>query len=297
MDSGTLRLPPGVLAALSAAVPAAEAGRAALAGAGWDVLAWRIPAPDADWLLRVPRHPDAIPGIEAQTALYAVLARRGLPVPRDASLLRDAEGRTLAGLYRYVEGQPAHVRGRRERARLASMLAEFLNALHATDLVELELLSPLRYEPWRDEFGPMVERYAPLLPPRAAAWVREVGARTAAASVSMPPAVLVHYDLKPAHVLLDEEARIAAILDFEGLRVSDPALDFARIMLNWDHGLALAVIDGYRHPVDAGFLERAECYRELDALESFAVATERGMDDWVTRSRRILAARARRDGQ
>ena len=285
-------LRPNLVRALHEAAPDADVARAMVVGRGFDVTAWRVPAPDGDWLVRVPRHPEALVVIESQQRFAAVLERAGLPVPRESALLRGAGGEVLGGRYRYVEGELAHVSGRTARRHLATSIARFLTTLHALDPASAASCGPRRYEPSGDVFGPMIAQHASLLAPAIRTWLIEVGRRLERASSALPPLVLVHADLKPEHLLLNPDGDIAAVLDFDGVQVTDPALDFSRLIQHWDHAFASDVLRQYGGRVDADFMVRAQCYRDLDALQVFDTAMNRGLPDWLAPARRHLAARA-----
>lgn len=285
-------LPLDLVRALREATPDADVTRAVVVGRGFDAVAWRVPAPDGDWLVRVPRHPEARAVIESQQRFATILERAGLPVPRESALLRGAGGEVLGGPYRYVEGELAHVSGRAGRQHLAVSIARFLTALHALDPASAASCGPRRYEPSRDVFGPMIAQHAGLLAPATRTWLIEVGRRLERASSALPPLVLVHADLKPEHLLLNPDGDIAAVLDFDGVQVTDPALDFSRLIQHWDHAFASDVLHQYGGPVDADFMVRAQCYRDLDALQVFDTAVNRGLPEWLAWARRHLAARA-----
>ena len=102
-----------VIEAMRTALPNTDNSRASVAGNGWDIVAWRVPAHDGDWLLRVPRLAEAKPTIEAQHRLAAALDGAGMPMPREPRLLRGADGEVVAGLYRFVDGDVACVSGGR----------------------------------------------------------------------------------------------------------------------------------------------------------------------------------------
>jgi len=286
------RLPPEVVQAVARALPGAEVDRASIAGRGWDVLAWRVPAPDGDWLVRVPRHEDAIEAIEGQQRLGVRLEAMGLPVPRGHRLLGRDDGRTVASAYRFVEGRTGHVHGRASRRRLATALGEFLSRLHTIDVSIAIECGATPCEPWRDHWAPMIERCSPEVAPRTKEWLGSVGARLAEASRSLPRLVVTHADLKPDHVIVDTEERLVAALDFEGARVTDPAVDFARVRQNWDRRFMAMALEAYERPVDVDLEARTECYIELDALESIDIALRRDWPDLIPGARRALAARA-----
>lgn len=285
-------LPAAIAAALRTQVPGARPDQAEVAGRGWDVTAWRIPADGGDWTARVPRHPGGAQSIEAQTCLAGVLGPHGLPLPRDPSILRDAQGVLLAGLYRYEDGCPAVVRGRAERTRLASMIADFLNVLHAINPAELASCAPRQYEPWADEFAPLVARTVDTLGPATARWVQARASALARASERLPPPVIVHADLKPAHVLLHDTGQISAVLDFESVQVSDPALDFSRLIQHWGQSFAEQVLARYEREVDEGLMERAQVYRDFDELSVIDTAERYDQTRLLPLARRNLRARA-----
>jgi len=256
-------------------LPSLEPTRAEVIGTGFDVVAWRVPDPTGDWTLRVPRHARAIEVVEAQSALMRHLKQHVIPVPREARVLGDGADR--CGLYRFVAGRHALVEDGAAEERLASQLAEILDRLHRlpTDELPARLVRPIE-----DRFGPIIERCLPHLDGARRAWLGAVEARLERLSAEPPPFVLVHADLKPEHVILGEDGTIEALLDFEGIQVSDPAIDFSRIIQHWGRPLAERVLGGYAGAVDARFLERAQLYCDLDGVELLHTVIEDGAEEW-----------------
>jgi aminoglycoside phosphotransferase (APT) family kinase protein len=285
-------LTPEIVQALRATLPGCDPAGATIAGAGWDVTAWRVPAPNGDWTARVPHHADAATVIESQHRLNELLTGHGLPVPRDPRLLRDGHGRLLAGLYRYVDGVEARPAGRSERQRLALALGDFLTRLHPLVGEAQDAGLAMPHEPWPEAWSPLIDRCAALLPPRTEAWIRATGARLERASRALPPPVLVHADLKSEHVLLGADGAIAAVLDFEGVQITDPAVDFARIIQAWGRPFAERVLAAYRGTLDAACMERAQAYRDLEALQVVDHAERYGQEALLPWARRDLASRA-----
>ena len=99
-------------------------------------------------------------------------------------------------------------------------------------------------------------------------------------AADMPDLVLVHADLKPDHVLLGADGTIEAVLDFEGIQVSDPAIDFGRIIQHWGRPLGEMALHRYAGTVDPAFLERAQIYRDLDGVELLHTVIEDGAEEW-----------------
>jgi aminoglycoside phosphotransferase (APT) family kinase protein len=85
-----------------------------------------------------------------------------------------------------------------------------------------------------------------------------------------------------------------AVLDFYGPLVSDPAIDFGRLVQHWDEAFALAALRFYDRPVDPAFRERMVLYARLEPLRTFAGGVALGEERWLRWGRRRLAAYAGR---
>ncbi len=247
-------------------------------GVGFDVIAWRVPDPTGDWTLRVPRHPAAAEVIREQTALMQHLGGT-VRVPRDATLIGD-DNKYRWGIYRFVDGRPAELdHGDGITAtRFASQLADFLGRLHRSE--PPPLTTPRVVRPSEDRFGPVIERCRPHLEGERRAWLDAIAARLDALAEDAPESVLVHADLKPDHVLLAADGTIEAVLDFEGIQVSDPAIDFGRIIQHWGRPFAELVLGQYVGTTGRGFLDRAQIYRDLDGVELLHTVIEDGAEEW-----------------
>lgn len=57
--------------------------------------------------------------------------------------------------------------------------------------------------------------------------------------------VLVHRDVQPRNLLVDEAGEVCALLDFETAAGGDPAEDFSPIGLDWSNSSFVAFCDGY----------------------------------------------------
>jgi aminoglycoside phosphotransferase (APT) family kinase protein len=284
--------PPGLLPLLRRDLPDARFNEIHLLGEGWNAVAWRLPAPDGHWVVRVPKLEYARDEIERQTCLAPKLDAAGIPCPRDWRLLRDADGSTAAGLYRYVDGSPAPRSGPRRLRALAPRIADLLNRLHRLPH-ELALacgggLSPA----WPGLYSGLIAGLSPSLGPKSAAWVRNMGAELAAASQTAPAPVFVHADLAPWHLLLDSEGDLVAVLDFPGPVLTDPAIDFGRLVQHWGIDFAEAVLASYSGDIDANFSKRMMLYARLEPLKTIQAGLTRGQQGWVDWGRRRVAAAA-----
>ena len=263
-----------------------------LLGSGWNADAWLVPAADGEWVARLPKNEWARGETERQACLAPKLAAHGIPVPRDWSVVHDEQGNLVAGLYRYVEGEPAPGRGHALRS-LVPVVAELLEAVHSVPTEEAFSCGAEHTDPWEGRWWPIIERHGKSLPPKSRAWVREAGGRLEMLCRSRRAPVLIHGDLQPGHLLLNERRDIVAVLDFSGPTVSDAAIDFGRLIQFWNHSFAERVLAAYTLPIDPGFRERARLYAALEPLRTIAFEAELGQDEWTAWARRKLAASAR----
>ena len=282
-------LPRHLVSLMQSEFPTSRPQDAVVIGVGFDVVAWRVPDPTGDWALRVPRHAPAIEVIEAQTTLMHHIEEHGLPVPREARMIGD--GASRCSLYRFAEGRHAIPEDRAREDRLAAQLADILNRLHR---VPIEALPARVVRPIEDRFGPIIERCRPHLEGARRRWLDAVETRLGSLIETAPPIVLVHADLKPEHVILGGDGTIEALLDFEGIQVSDPAIDLSRIIQHWGRPLAEVVLESYTGAVDAHFLERAQLYRDLDGVELLDTVIEDGAEEWREVALREIDAAERR---
>lgn len=86
--------------------------------------------------------------------------------------------------------------------------------------------------------------------------------------------VLLHCDLGPPHILSDGGGAIAGIIDFSGVRIGDPAIDFQGL---WEYGpkTVARIYRAYRGPKDDDLLRRSLCYRVRSALTAWRASYRR----------------------
>ncbi len=230
--------------------------------------------------------------IERQACLMPRLRARGLPVVDGSAVVRDDAGRVLAGVHRYVDGEPAGARGRAARATLAVQVAAFLSRLHALPLDDYRACGAEEEAPWPGFVGATVAPTRDLLPPRSRAWADAAAGRLRRALRTAPPPVPLHDDLQPAHLLVDGDGSLMAVLDWSGPRIGDPALDFRRLVQEWDGPFAEDALAHYGGRVDQGFRERMRIYASLQALMTLRIGVERELPRWTAYARRQVAAMA-----
>src|SRR5690606_8758310 len=184
------------------------------------------------WIVRTPRRPDVVEGAERE-ARVLMLVRDALAVAVSDWRLhaRDVIAYPRVGGARgWSIGEDGRVAWGREAANLPEAclesFAETIAALQAVPLarvrdagVRIETIDASRADVAR---AMSATRDALNVPePVWARWQRWIEDD----SMSPAHAALVHGDLHPGHLILDERKRITGVLDWTEARVSDPSLD------------------------------------------------------------------------
>jgi aminoglycoside phosphotransferase (APT) family kinase protein len=262
------------LDALREHLPGLDGSDVALIDDGWDS---RVYAAGA-WIFRVPRRPEVEERLRAELALLDELGPTlPAPVPRYEVVVRD--GATCAG-YRRIPGRPLTPPGSESLAR---ELGAFLSSVHRFP-VERAIELGLPAGDWRGEMTDLLDEFAtrvrPLLDPDERTLAQARFSAFLADDLAFDR-TLVHADLGPEHVLVDERGRLAGVIDWTDARIGDPALDFAWLL----HGPSLAFRDalvaGYGRRLDDAFRARAGFYHLLGPWHEVTYGLDTGRPELV----------------
>ncbi|MFS0836658.1 macrolide 2'-phosphotransferase [Paenibacillus sp. 1P03SA] len=203
---------------------------------GLDFLAAAARSTDGtSWILRIPRRPDVIQSA-AYEAKVLQLVGRSLPVAVPAWHINRPD--LIA--YRRLSGTPAatvdaaskaykwHIDPGALSPEFVRSLAEAMAALHridgrtagvaglmAVEAVDLRAVTAARMEVVRQAYGVSDELWQ-----RWQAWLAD-------ASYWPQHTSLIHGDLHPGHILVDDNQRVCGLLDWTEAECGDPATDFA----------------------------------------------------------------------
>jgi aminoglycoside phosphotransferase (APT) family kinase protein len=204
-----------------------------LLGEGWDMTVWLV---DEQWVFRFPRRSVVIPGIENEIAALPQLAPL-LPLPIPVPTLIGRPSETFEWPFYGAPFLPGRELAEASldddaRSRLARPLAEFLRALHATELDHDLPIDPVKRADmaWRvpraREFLAEVESLGLWRSPPV---VEDLLA--AAEELPVPePSVTAHGDLHLRHLLVSETGEPTAVIDWIDLCRNDPSVD---LVLYW----------------------------------------------------------------
>ena len=239
--------------------PEVELRSLELIGEGWDTTVWLV---DDEWVFRFPRRPYPVAGLENEIAYLPLLAPvLPLPIPNPAFA-----GQPSAAFEwpfygcRFLPGRELADASLDENARngLARPLAEFLRMLHSLELDVVLPIDPVRRADMSFRVPKTRERLAELA--ELDLWeAPPIVGELLEAATGLPdpePTAIVHGDLHLRHLLVDDEGRPSAVIDWIDLSRNDPSVDLALYWSSLPAQGRAAFLDGYG-PVSDDQLLRA----------------------------------------
>jgi aminoglycoside phosphotransferase (APT) family kinase protein len=219
------------------------------------------------WVVRAPRRPAASAVLDVERSLLSLLADRlPVPVPRPAGYATLPEG-GRAVVYRYLEGQPLDPSRLAPGPGLAAHLGRVLAALHDVppDVLEDTGVPVYDAEEYRRRRLTEVDRAAGTGAVPAALLARWERSLEQVAQWRFA-STLVHGDLSGEHVLV-EDGRVSGLLDWDDVRVADPADDLAFVTVGATPDVVDTVLEAYAQAraesPDRHLLDRAGMAAEL----------------------------------
>lgn len=177
---------------------------------GWDSSARLV---DGRWVDRSPRRSDRAGPLRRETVLLPWLGPQ-LPtrVPRPFVVSEDP----LVVRHELIPGTAWDGRG----VGVARAVADVVRSLHRVSATDGRRLGLPELTPdWYDEFGDVV---LPLVDEE----LRQRGGWLLTRAAEYPLSSIVHADLGPAHVLV-EDGRLSGVIDWSDCGIGDPAIDLA----------------------------------------------------------------------
>lgn len=217
--------------------------------------------------VRLPSAEGYVPSVEREQRWLPVLAAAlPLPIPEPVALGRPAAGFPWPwSVNRWIEGETAITAAIEDRSRFAVDVARFLIALHAVDTAGAPPAGAHNFHRGGDlaVYRHEADAVVTALPDRAlAAWCARVLDRALGSRWNRPP-VWVHGDVAVGNLLV-RDGRLAAVIDFGGCAVGDPASDLVLAWTTLDRGAAEAFREALR--LDADTWDRAAGWALWKAL-------------------------------
>lgn len=169
-----------------------------------------------------------------------------------------------------------------DQQTLADQLAEFLFTLHGIRAVDLpSTLAPVTPQRWIEMRQRIREKVYPLLLPHQRTWAEQLFGFIDDPAKFNYQAGLIHGDLAPYHLLVDENSpRLSGVLDFGTAGLGDPASDFGCLAQNYGERFINRL--QYKYPLLEDYMPRMRFYAQAIELEWVLSGLESGEDFWFT---------------
>jgi aminoglycoside 2''-phosphotransferase len=228
-----------------------------------------------DRILRIPRHRQAERELVREARLLAVLGTR-LPVPVPSLVLHEIDG-SVVSVHRKIEGtvlRGVETLSAREREQLAGDLAGFLRSLHSlpTDMLR-DLATPAPSNEWQTLLRRFETHVFPTIDAAAAARLREDFDSFLQICDALPRHI-IHGDFGTGNILVDQDHRLAGVIDFAGCDIGDPAYDYASLAAGLGDAFTSLVLERCKPETDTR--DRMAFYRALFPLLDRLDAAEHG---------------------
>lgn len=285
----------GALAAISAVFTDLSVDTVEFVGAGWEFDVYRATdrGTGDEWAFRFPRRREYAQHFDREAVVLECVADAVAPVQTPRIELRGGPGPhfpyAFAG-HHFIPGRPADASGVRTGPAFASTLGATLTRLHT-----LEPDDAFRHAVGREGEGPsdwFEETLAESEGLRGLGGIVDEALSWLDAGPVAPPPYpgpdcLVHNDLSPDHLLVDEIGDLIGIIDWTDATMGDPALDFI-VLYAWRGPAFLDdVLAAYDAAPDGHFRERLEFSVRVRTLHWLhAAVQERGN---VSKHRRWVA--------
>lgn len=245
-------------------------------GEGWTCATCEV---DGRWIVQFPRTEYAKETLRKQCAVLPRLAGRlavAIPTP-----VPSANPEASAMLYRKIEGKrlPDTPSG-----SWPEQLGALLRDLQGIEPHELGIadrsVADLRREK-SVELEKMSERVFPLLETKDGEELQLIfrGYLMDEQAWSFRPAI-VHNDLGPPHILVDESVDLTGVIDWETVSVGDPAVDFAWMLGEYPK-IGRRMLDSFGGETDPGFHVRARVLFLLMPFHEVIYGQERGQPEFI----------------
>ncbi len=269
------RDPETARARIEAAFPDLHPREVRYFGEGHDFRMFEV---DETWLFRFPKRDAEIVRLQREVALMDALADR-LPVavPQYEFRAADVAGyRKLNGLE--MVGQPI-------RPAFAASLGEFAAALHAIEVDELTLPGELDtggLQRQRDDVAAGLAASVSVLDPDTYARC-ETLLKAPVPGPRDAPRRLVHNDIYPAHLLLNDDGTIRAVLDWGDAVRGAPSADFAVAYFWGGQPFLHAALERYAGDIDVddAFEARARFGGLCQAIAYLTYGARTGETEYV----------------
>lgn len=262
----------------------------------------------ASWLLRIPRRPDVWALAQREQAILDRV-RPSLPIQVPDWQIHTDE--LIA--YPLLSGKPAgtidpelqayrwEIDAQNLPDTYLQSLGQALAALHGIEPgavakagLETPSIAAIRTA-WSERMARVKQVY-PVNPQIWERWQRWLDNDT----LWPKRTTLIHGDLHPGHILVDEQAQVTGFIDWTEARVDDPALDFVAHYRVFGRSSLAALLSDYRQSgghVWPTMADHIVAYDSASAVEIAEFAERSGLDDFKAMARQALGPESQSPSQ
>ncbi len=200
--------------------------------------------------------------------------------------------------YRKFSGQQIPKLQAKPDIKLANLLSEFLSRLHSIEVKKLQSIG-VRSTDWKsivlwhkENYKYVKQDIFPLLKKDEKDWLAEVFESFLKKSARMnPPLAFTHGDFDPSNVLIHGTYDHLQVLDFDEVRIYDPAVDFCPWWGEYGSGFIEEMVRTYTLSIGPAFMPRVRFYYNRIPVIYFEIGLKTDNKNFITYGHKLLSKR------
>ena len=200
--------------------------------------------------------------------------------------------------YKKLSGHQFSTLKSKPDSKLADLLSDFLSKLHSIEVKRLQSIG-IKTIDWksivlwhRENYKYVKQNIFPLLKDDEKDWLIEVFESFLKKATRMnPPLTFTHCDLDPTNVLIQGDCNHLQVLDFDEVRIYDPAADFCMWWGEYGSGLIEKMVRSYTISIGPGFMQRIRFYYNRIPVIYFEIGLKTDNKNFIKFGRELLSKR------
>ncbi len=200
--------------------------------------------------------------------------------------------------YKKLHGQQVSKLRCKPENKMADLISDFLSKLHSIDIKKLQSIG-IKTTDWksivlwhRENYKYIKDNIFPLLKDDEKEWLTEVFDSFLKKATRMnPPLTFTHCDLDPTNVLIQGECDHLQVLDFDEVKIYDPAADFCMWWGVFGSGLIEEIVRSYTISIGPGFMQRIRFYYNRIPVIYFEIGLKTDNKKFIKYGRELLSKR------
>lgn len=252
---------------------------------GFDHIVYVVDGEDAFRFPKNQEYADKLPVVSRFLQKFAPFSPIAVPVPEVLSGYHITFEK-----YQFLPGKPlteklAGTFSDYNLENIAATIGSFLTALHSfpvTDAVDMGITKDSPLDEWQRRYAAAQQHVFPLLQKVDTEWIDNSFSHFfSVLSRHEPEQVVIHFDIKPDHIIVDPTSRnLNGIIDFGDMRIGDPAYDFT-YFARYTYDLTGPILKAYQRETDTEFMKRVSFYQATLPLMDLTHAIEIGAKDKI----------------